>query len=39
MAEIDERVRERLAPVVPDAEESLESLDPDDLPISLDQPA
>ena len=36
MAEIDERVRERLAPVVaaePDAEGSL---DPDDQPISLD---
>jgi recombination protein RecA len=39
MAEIDERVRERLKPVVPEAEDALESLDPDDLPISLDQPA
>jgi hypothetical protein len=39
MAVIDERVRERLAPVVAETEEALESLDPDDLPISLDQPA
>ena len=38
MAEIDERVRERLNPVVADVEAGSEgtSLDPDDQPISLD---
>jgi len=34
MAEIDERVREHLKPVI--EEESVSDLDPDDLPISLD---
>jgi len=38
MAEIDERVRERLAPVAADADAPAEGapLDPDDQPISLD---
>jgi hypothetical protein len=36
MAEIDERVRERLAPVAADAGAEGAALDPDDQPISLD---
>ncbi len=36
MAEIDERVRERLAPTEPDAVSADASVDPDDLPITLD---
>ena len=39
MAEIDERVREHLAPVGLRGRRCAGALDPDDLPISLDQPA
>jgi hypothetical protein len=36
MAEVDDRVRECLAPKVEEAEEG-EALDPDDLPITIDR--
>jgi len=36
MAEVDDRVRECLAPKVEEAEESG-ALDPDDLPITIDR--
>ena len=36
MAEINDRVRECLAPKVDDARRVEDALDPDDLPITLD---